>query len=282
MLESMSQYRVIRLVETAELTGLIVLAAALGWIGHKTTLNHPAIRRSSWAIATACFLVLLGIWIQQDRMHGEALSDLTIRGLLGACALFGAISILAFPMSAVYRATLQAGFRRCSAWAHSVAEWRSRRRQEKRRAREWLLGAKAREEQRIQAGEQAKSKATAQKRREEARASCEVFFVRHAFELRQRFTREMFDAFVALYLSDTLSPDYVERRAKDLKGVIQAHLEKVVPPRKTLAELARWFLDEKRQIEESGLGDNDRQLILAQLEERYVRLQENYLRSVNP
>lgn len=273
---------VVRLVEDAELSGLIALAGILAFVGQKTSEHRPAVRRGSWLLAAVFFLCLLGLWIAQDRMYGKDLADLTFRGLLGAGALYGGLCIVALPLVALYRLTLQDGWRGFRRWLRESAEQRKRRREERRREQAWAEGAPAREEERRRREEQACRGAASQKRRQEARASCEVLFVRHQFEIRQRFTREMFDAFLAKFMADTFTTEQVEQRAKELKDVIRAHVAKVDPPRKSLGQLAEWFVQQKREIENASLSEEDRDMMLAQLEERYVRLQEQYLRSVKP
>ena len=104
----------------------------------------------------------------------------------------------------------------------------------------------------------------------------------HAPEIKTRFTREMFDAFVARHLHDGRAPDDVERRAAELCEIIRTHLEKTGKTSKSLVELAEWFLHERKQIENTNLSQRDKESLITQLEARYVELQDQYLRRAQP
>jgi hypothetical protein len=165
-------------------------------------------------------------------------------------------------------------------WRERVSRRRHQRRQEQRRQQE-------QEEYERQAPHREKARceeAAAQKRRADARARCELFYSLHAPEIGVRFPKDRFDDFASRHLGDNHPPEYVEERARQVLDIMQKHLEKIEPPKKalTLADLAVWFLREKAQIDATALGEEDKALLLAQLEERYTKLQEKYLRSVQP
>src|ERR1017187_524054 len=66
-----------------------------------------------------------------------------------------------------------------------------------------------------------REKEAAQGRRDEAKAACEWLFALHAPELKNRFTREMFDDFVHRHFGDHKMPEYVERRAAELCDIVR-------------------------------------------------------------
>ncbi len=150
--------------------------------------------------------------------------------------------------------------------------WRKKADEQRTRTEEL---AHARNEQR---------RAQALGRRENARANCELLYTQCAPEIGDRLPRQIVDDFLRKYMGDDRSPDDVERRAEELRRMIEQHRTQIDPPKKemTLADMAHWYLDQKQQIEAVALDDDDRQLLLSQLQERYMKLQEKYLRSVQP
>ena len=85
-------------------------------------------------------------------------------------------------------------------------------------------------------------------------------------------------------MGDERMPEDVEQRSQQLQAIIQQHLQKAGKSQKkmTLAELAQWFLGEKEQIDAAPLPSEDKQALLAQLEERFAKLQEKYIRGIEP
>lgn len=125
-------------------------------------------------------------------------------------------------------------------------------------------------------------KSEAQKRRDDARASCEIFYSLHAPEIGSRFTKVMFDDFVRRHMGDERPPEYVEERSRQLREVLQQHLAKCEPPRpRTLEELAAWFQEQKRQID--GLPDGvNKDALRAQLNARYAEMTSQLLEEMHP
>jgi hypothetical protein len=135
-----------------------------------------------------------------------------------------------------------------------------------------------------EAEERGKQDTEDQRRREAARASCELLYKLHAPEIQGRFPRAAFDEFVRTYMTDQHDPGLVEDRAEQLKGIIEQHRQRIEPPRKklTLGQLAEWFVREKQQIESLPLDDEDKASLLAQLEAKFAKLQEKHIRSMEP
>ena len=85
-------------------------------------------------------------------------------------------------------------------------------------------------------------------------------------------------------MGDNQTPEPVEHRAEQLLEMIEKQRDKADPPKKqwNLAALAKWYLEQKQQIEAVALDEEDRGLLLSQLEVRYMRLQEKHLRELQP
>jgi len=147
-----------------------------------------------------------------------------------------------------------------------------RREQVLQRQREqWELDAPLRAEAQRQADILARAEAQAQKRREDARAACEMLYQCHALEIRQRFPRSKFDEFIQKYMGDARSPDDVDERSMQLQEMIRQHVEKVEPPPKfqTLGDAAAWFQAQETDIQKLS-DDKFKRVLLAQLKGRYT------------
>ncbi len=134
------------------------------------------------------------------------------------------------------------------------------------------------EQSRAEQEHHARGKKHDQKRRENARARCEVTYHLHAPEIGKRFTRPMFDDYMRKYMGDGRDPDEVEERAAQLEALLQEHVERVRPAPKfrSLEDIARWFEEQKRQL--AGLPDDRvRQTLLAKLKARYTELTTAFL-----
>ena len=94
----------------------------------------------------------------------------------------------------------------------------------------------------------------------------------------------MLQDYVNRHMSDAQTPEHVEERARQLKDILQRHLEKIEPLKKkmNLAALAQWFLGEKAQIDAAAISEEDKAALISQLEERYAKLQEKYIRGMQP
>jgi hypothetical protein len=162
--------------------------------------------------------------------------------------------------------------------------WRARKREALRSAR---LNEEAahrdgqrREEQRRAAAAQAAD----QRRRIEARASCELAYSLHASEIGKRFPKSMFDSFIQTYMSDADHPDDVERRGKELQRIIDQHRQRVKPEKqpRTIQELAEWYLREKGRIDALPLDRELKQEHAAALDMRYAELTQELLQRIEP
>lgn len=265
----------------ADITGLAIVAAVLAFVGNKATADRPRVRAACWSVAGVAFLAYIGSYMVTGAYPGE-LSEVAVRGLLAALALAGVVSMLAPAAFAVFQGTIGATCGRLARWRRGLGDRWSRRRTEAMGKQQAEQQEESRRRKQAQSEEDNRIWKAAQLRRDEARSACEVLFATHAPELGKRFSREMFDEFLRKHMGDGQSPEFVEQRGVQLQGIVKSHLEKAGhSDRKTsLADLAAWFLKEKGEIERTALADDDKELLVAQLEERYVRLQEKYLRAV--
>jgi hypothetical protein len=153
-------------------------------------------------------------------------------------------------------------------------------------ARRWERHRKEREYKKYQVqSEKAEQKrASAQKRRADARTRCELYYNLHAPELSKRFTHGQFTDYWNRHFGDEHPPEYVEERSRQLLDIMQKHLEKAghTEQKKSLADIAQWFLEEKTKIDALPLNPEDKEQMIADLEARFTQLQQKYIRSMNP
>jgi len=192
-------------------------------------------------------------------------------GLFTGMAWYFVVAVLTFG----YQHILAPPFRFLGRWRARAAERRARRGDEKRRwkqQREYDRGAPER-------ARLAANQAADQKRRDDARASCELLYTLYAPEIADRYPRTVFDAFMTKYMGDAHPPEYVEERAEQLQSILRQHHEKVQPSLqfKTLAEIAEWFRKQKDEIDASPVDDPTKRVLLVQLKERYHELTANLL-----
>lgn len=129
-----------------------------------------------------------------------------------------------------------------------------------------------------------RQQASAQKQRSDARARCELFYNLHGPEIRERFSHSQFQDYWKRHFGDENPPEYVEERAAQLLSIMQQHLEKAGhrEQKKSLADIAAWFLEEKTKIDELPLNPEDKEQMIADLEGRFTQLQQKHIRSMNP
>ncbi len=169
--------------------------------------------------------------------------------------------------------------------ARQRAEQREAEREQRRRNAEWERDRPQREreahEAALRAETEARVKGTAQKRREDARAECDALFSFAAPEIGTRFSKQDFAEFVSKYMADAASPEVVEERGEQLKGIIRHHWERIEPPRQSLKELSEWF--EQRMGELQSVPDERlRKTLIVQLKVRYSDLTSNMLTETSP
>jgi len=250
-------------------------------------------RIRNWAIGLG--IVSGFVFFFADPFPNRRSSD-DLSSMIGGSAFLGALAGFAWffviaSLTFAYQYVIASPFRLLGSWKRRLSERRAKQSEERRRLREqreWERSAPGREraDREAAARKQAEEtmKGEAQKRREDARASCELFFGLHAAEIGSRYPRDQFDAFVAKYMTDKHAPEDVERRAEQLQALIEQHRELVKPtPRfATIEELARWFQEQKQRIESLPIEEKAKRTHLVELNQRYSELTSELLQKMKP
>jgi len=218
------------------------------------------------------------------------LVSLVLRAVLAAGLVLTVSRILLAMTFFVYRRTV-------GAWWQKWRFFLQRRRAERERRRQWERERenKASEERDRQAREAedrrqllveqerqeraAQEARKAQRRRDDARARCELLFTLYVPEIGNRFTRPMLDAFLKNYMGNDKSPDEVEERAKQLEEILNQHRSVVRPaPRfKDIEDLAHWYVTEKHRIENLPVDPMFKEQHLVQLHTQYAELTQQVM-----
>jgi hypothetical protein len=114
------------------------------------------------------------------------------------------------------------------------------------------------------------------------RADCQAFYLLHRADIQERFGPDDFERFLQSHLVGS-DIEWIEGRAEVLKQIILSHAEKVDPASKqmTRESLAKWYHQEREAAE--AIEDKfARQETISKLEDKYARLQDDYLRRAAP
>ena len=279
-------------LESGDLCSAVLLAALLSFVGQKMVEARPSLRL--WGIRLAAVAFISYSFYRFLRAKSPDVNDLlaiAAHGLLVGGLTLGAAWI-ALAVLAVLYDYLAAPF-----WA-SVGNWATTRRRNaaerkvrlekearlRREQEEYARSAPERERARREADTKAKDEAVSQQRRHEARAACELLYCLHAPEIGPRFSRQMFDDFVARHLGDSHPPDEVERRARQLQDILRQHLEKVEPSpkRRSIEDRTAWYQETKQTIEALPIEDRAKRVQIAELNVRYMELMKEHLEGLEP
>jgi hypothetical protein len=274
---------VLKLLYENELFSLLCLAAVLAFVGTKMVGNDSSARQWGWRLAAAGF-VAGGVYGALT-LHPSDADDwihIVVRALVAGALLVGVswivLSVLAFLWKSL------TGVAAARARARQAANARAREEEDRRRTLE-TQGQHADEEynRRNHGRDQTAARAEAERRRNRARANAALTFSLCAPQLRERFTQQMFDDFLAKYMGDDQPPDEVERRGTELLQTLQKHVEATdVPEQKqTLEDLAHWFLQQKEHIGALPLDDKVKRVHVAELTCRYNELSTRLWKSCN-
>ncbi len=268
-----------------------LLLAVLFVLGMKLVERDAKLQVLGKRLALGAFFLFVAITASyRQPSSAEAWVSIILRSLVFAGIVLGAAWTL-LPVGAfVYAHTFGALSRRCEDWSKAAgrrAEERKAERERLQREAEWERQRPQREreasESATRAEADARVKAAAQKRREDARAACELAYALAAPEIAARFSKQDFAEFATKYMTDKFPPESVEERAEQLKAIIREHQEKVVPTPKfrSIQELAVWFEERKTEVE--AVSDaRHRATLLVQLKERYSELTSQLLAELTP
>ena len=262
-------------------SGPLLLLVLLLVLGTKLVERDEKLQTLGKKIALGAFFLFVAVLANhQEPSMASAWVAIIVRSLIFAGIVLGAAWTILPSGVFVYEHTLGALFRSLDESARASRK----REEEKKRAleqqlrnEEWERMRPERErlakEAALLAEAQAKLRSAGQKRREDARAACELAYAIVAPEIGNRFSKADFTAFVSKYMTDSFPPEQVEERAVQLKAIIQQHQEKIVPAQKfrSMQDLAVWFEQQKSQLE--AISDvRMRSTLLVQLKERYSEL----------
>jgi hypothetical protein len=277
------------LLDDADIFSLAVLVGALCFLGSKVVDPERSAYRWGQRLAVAAFFLYAALSLA-DSGPSQLLS-VTFRGLIAAGLTLGTSWVVLPAVGWFYDRTVGvplSRIRSLSRAAQQAAEGRRKRReldeQQKRSQREYERGAPERERARLAAQAQAEAEGLDQKRRQDARAACQLLYHCYAPEIGSRFPRSAFDEFAAEHLNDSLSADMVQERARQLCDLMKAHFNTVCGEQsfKTIEQLAGWYRDQRQRIEGLPLDRDFKQTHLTQLNERYLELTERHLGSLRP
>ena len=268
-----------------------LLLIVLFVLGMKLVERDATLQVLGKRLALGAFFLFVAITaIDRQPTDAEAWVAILLRSLIFAGIVLGAAWTILPAGAFVYAHTFGALFRSYEDWSKAAgrrADERKAEREHRQSEAEWERQRPEREREAREAAARAETdarvKAAAQKRREDARAACELAYALAAPEIAARFSKQDFIEFVTKYMTDKFPPESVEERAEQLKAIIRQHQEKVVPTPKfrSIQELAVWFEERKTEIE--AVSDaRHRATLLVQLKERYSELTSQLLAEMTP
>ncbi len=272
------------IVESGDLCSLGFVILLLTFVGGRMVDRSPLLQLWGWRLAAAAFVVYAAYAILLSRATDPAeLAVVLIRAIIAAGLVLGLAWVL-LPFAAFLIQTFGARPLRSgrSALRSLHVRWISKN-QEIERLRTALASKNAElvstQRQRQLADDTAHADRESQRRRDNARANCELLFTQHASELEHRFPRTVFDQFVAKYMGDERSPEEVEQRAEQLCGALREQRQLLDPARRfsSLTELTAWYHDQRRQIQTTGLDPDTTEVLLVNLEIQYEQLLRRFI-----
>lgn len=125
----------------------------------------------------------------------------------------------------------------------------------------------------------ARAQSADQKRRDDARAACEVLFHLHAHALAERLPKATFDDFMKRYMGDSQSAEYVEERGRQLMDLILSHARKVSPhvDGQSLQGVLSEFQGQIDQIQNSALDEEWKVSLIAELQQKFYERLRTHL-----
>jgi hypothetical protein len=270
------------IISHIDFCSLLVLAVAAYIVARKVEEGYPRVAPAMRWAAGAAFLGV-GTWAVIDLMpvRADELFTIAATASLAAASAALATALTMAPVAAVWSWVRS----RIAVWRWSRADRRRQREQDAREERErrdrqeeWERQRPEREKWERKAEATRATEAAARKRREDARAKCEIFFGLHAPEIGARFSKAMYDDFVRRHLGDDHTPEHVEERARQLVELLERHLDKIEPADEapqTIGDLTTWYEQATAEIEARVTNARIRNTSLAQLKEQYAeRLQQ--------
>ena len=281
----------IDIIEEGDLCSAAIIVGVLLFVGSKVAANSR-FRLLGRNIALGAFvLYFLGNMSVTSVVDGVDVVIVALRALALSGFVLGACWI-ALPIgSAVYDKTVGQTVRSARSWNSEQRSAKEKRRWKKEWERRQLESEEAYRREAPERERRARAEAERaalllehKKRREDARAACELLYNLHAAEIAERYPRNELDAFMAKYMRDDHPVEIVEERGRELRCLIERHQQKIEPTKKprTLQDIAEWYLAEKARLESLPLDEEIRQMHLIALDERYADLSQELLQSMEP
>ena len=272
----------LEMVDRGDPCALVFLIAILTCVGAKMVGSRLDLRSWGTRIASGAFVAYCVYG--QISFHPGTAEDwihITLRGLLAAGLVLGFswinLAVSAFVNQHVIAPTV-AKFRIEPHTGHTEPiDQRALQIEQDRRTQEEI---RRREHER----EETRSKAQSQRRRTDARAAAALSFSLYAPKLGNRFTKEMFDKYVTDFMGDQHAPEDVERHGQELVSILEKHLQEIQPPKETrsVQDLARWYQEQKDDIESLPVDARTKRTHLVNLNERYTELTAKLLENMGP
>ena len=268
--------------------GTFLLLIVLYFLGARLVQGEVKLARLGKRIALAAFFLFVAVLASDGKPStADEWVAILLRSLVFSGIVLGAAWTVLPVLAFAYSHTFGAAFQTMNDWSRSArrrAEQRETEREQRRRNAEWERERPRREreahEAAVRAEAETRVKRTAQKRREDSRAECDALYALAAPEIGTRFSKQNFSEFVSKYMADTASPEVVEERGEQLKGIIRHHWERIEPPRQSLKELSEWF--EQRMSELQSVPDERlRKTLIVQLKVRYSDLTSAMLSEIS-
>lgn len=276
------------ILHQGDLCSLGLTLAILLWVGHR--LRGRSDERISVGCAGLAFLGYAVYDFKSSRwLDANELLHLAIRSLVAAGFVLGLAWICVPLFMWGKHILIEPLLQKLSFWKAGVLvkkvlrEQRRWQEEEDRRARQ---AAERWEQERPEREKQQRAEAALRQEeyqaREEARADCEFLYSIHEPELRERFPRSQFEAFLTKLTSKSLKE--VPAFASKIKALIQGHLQKVEPTfgRKNRKELKEWFDRERALIEQFEDDEDMKATQLYFLKERYDELSRSLFKEMMP
>jgi hypothetical protein len=243
-------------------------------------LYHQVMRR--FMVVGFLATVSYGYYDAKPAVESELLGLIILA--LAASQAAALIALIVVPPVVSVRDTLCSWSRSWRLAAERRAEERRKAEEKRRRELEWERSRPERERQEREWEAKRQAEAAAQKRRDDARAECLLYFHLHAPEFSKRFSRPQYDEYVKTYMGDNQPPEEVERRAQRLLGLMEGHLEKAGARAQQLdlAALAKWYQDARAQIEALAIDPRSKHFQLGKLHQRYAELVQEHLEGLKP
>ena len=278
-------------VRDGDVFSIAVIAGILSYIVKHVLQERRSLRQTGVIVGLVVALVVFWLCLDKSPIDTQPLVPFVLRSCLIGYIAAALSSLMLFVLSFLYDCIFSrpiAFVRRLWQVQQSKYSERKKRQASEKRRKESELerqkNAPFEEQRRKEAAARQLQMEQDSARRREARARCELLYSLHKFDIQDRFKRASLDEYMQKYMNDNEPPEAVERRAVELKAVIEKHceLKGISEKPQSIDQLALWFIDEKTRIEALPLDETMRATHIAHLNMRYAELSQEILESIRP